>query len=157
VSEQQIKPKSESSDPSVNDPGGLHLLTPDSLETPFYKSLFNSIKDLISPPKLPPLEITSKPMSQQELHAEMRGGSSGQLLPVIDDDENLRHLLPPATLEKPFYQSLYESIRDLINPPKLPPLEITSKPVEIPTMKGLYSGNEWKAGATRKSVQVMYQ
>ncbi len=151
--EQQNKPQSESSDPRVNDPGGLHLLTPDSLETPFYKSLFNSIKDLISPPKLPPLEVTSKPMSQQELQAEMRGGSNGQLLPVIDDDENLRHLLPPATLEKPFYQSLYESIKDLINPPKLPPLEITSKPVEIPTMKGLYSGNEWKAGATSLLIQ----
>jgi len=152
--QQQNEPKSGASGLPAQDGGNdLHLLVPAALEIPFYRSLFNNIKDLISPPKLPPLKITSRPITQQELQAELRGGSSGQLLPVLDDDENLRHLLPPSTLETPFYKSLYESVRDLINPPKLPPLELTSKPVEIPTMKGLYSGNEWKAGASSLLIQ----
>jgi protein TonB len=147
VSELQNEPKSEATGLPASDPGGsLNLMVPAALEVPFYRSLFNNIKELISPPKLPPLEITSKPITQQEIQAELRGGPSGQLLPGENDDKNLRHLLPPATLETPFYKSLYESVRELINPPKLPPLELTSKPVEIPTMKGLYSGNEWKAG-----------
>jgi hypothetical protein len=82
------------------------------------------------------------------MRAELHGGPSGHDLPVIEDDEHLRHLLPPPAVETPVYLSLYNSIKELIHPPKLPPLELTSKPVEIPTMKGLYSGNEWKAGLT---------
>ena len=71
-----------------------------------------------------------------------------------DAEYHLAHLLTPQTIETPWYIGLVQGIKELINPPKLPPLEITSKPVDVPTMKGLYSGNEWKAGLISTSVNV---
>jgi TonB family protein len=61
-------------------------------------------------------------------------------------DDHLDHLLAPATINTPLLVSLATSIKELFHPPKLPPLEVTSKPVEIQAQKGLYAGNEWKAG-----------
>ncbi len=69
-------------------------------------------------------------------------------------DSHLDHLLAPASVNTPLLVSLIQSIRELINPPKLPPLEITSKPVEIADKKGAYAGNEWKAGLLSVSINV---
>jgi len=38
----------------------------------------------------------------------------------------------------PWYRSLYGNLRDLICPPELPPLEVTSRPVEVKGIWGLY-------------------
>lgn len=62
-------------------------------------------------------------------------------------DSHLDRLLAPPSVNTPVLISLIQSVRELIHPPKLPPLEITSKPVEIKDQRGLYAGNEWKAGA----------
>ncbi|MEO5922611.1 MAG: energy transducer TonB [Bryobacteraceae bacterium] len=69
-------------------------------------------------------------------------------------DAHLDHLLAPASVNTPLIVSLIQSIKELINPPKLPPLEITSKPIEIDTKKGAYAGNEWKAGALSIVINV---
>lgn len=45
-------------------------------------------------------------------------------------DHHLEKLLAAAD-DTPFYVSLYRNIKELINPPKLPPLEVTSKPVAV--------------------------
>jgi periplasmic protein TonB len=91
-------------------------------------------------------------VSEQQRQNEPNSITSGP--PAGDADDHLRHLLPPSSLETPFYRSLYDSIKELINPPKLPPLEITSKPIELPTIKGLYGGNEVKAGLTSLLVNI---
>jgi len=62
----------------------------------------------------------------------------------IDDPtamSHLDHLLPPTTANKNLVVSLIESVRELINPPKLPPLEVTSKPIEFVDTRGMYAGN----------------
>lgn len=64
-----------------------------------------------------------------------------------DPDIHLRHLLPPQNTEKPWFITLYQNVKDLVNPPKLPPLEVTSKPVPIEELH-MYRGNESKAVAT---------
>jgi TonB family protein len=62
-----------------------------------------------------------------------------------DDDNVLDRLL----LKEPsFFESLSKNIKDLINPPKLPPLELTSKPVPVRDLWGFYGGNEGTAGFT---------
>jgi periplasmic protein TonB len=61
-----------------------------------------------------------------------------------DPDIHLQHLLTPD-LEVPWYRTIIGSIKELIHPPELPPLEITSKPVPIEEIK-IYAGNETKAG-----------
>ena len=41
--------------------------------------------------------------------------------------------------DKPFFRVMWEDIRDLINPPKLPPLKVTSKPIPV---KSIWSKDE---------------
>lgn len=41
--------------------------------------------------------------------------------------------------EKPFIRVMWEDLRDLINPPKLPPLKVTSKPIAV---KSIWSKDE---------------
>ncbi len=61
-------------------------------------------------------------------------------------DSHLEHLLTPATLEKPWFLTFFTTVKEAIHPPKLPPLEVTSKPVEVEEMWGWYHGNETKSG-----------
>jgi protein TonB len=46
----------------------------------------------------------------------------------------------------PWYKSFAQNIKELINPPKLPPLEVTSKPVAVKDIWGFTGGNERFAG-----------
>lgn len=72
----------------------------------------------------------------------------------MDAEDHLAHLLAPPSISTPWFVGILQSVKELINPAKLPPLEITSKPVEVKTLKGLYSGNEWKAGLISTSLNV---
>src|ERR1700722_10828869 len=68
--------------------------------------------------------------------------SNNPFVPGGDDDHLSRLLLTQN--EEPFYKSLFRQIKEAINPPKLPPLEITSKPVAVKDIWGLY-GNQKKS------------
>src|SRR3979490_3383373 len=63
------------------------------------------------------------------------GGNSGPQ--GSQADIHLQRLLA-ADVEEPFYRSFIRNIKELINPPKLPPLEVTSKPVPVKDIWGLY-------------------
>lgn len=69
-----------------------------------------------------------------------------------DADDHLSRLLVDQ-VEEPFYKSLFQNIKDLINPPKLPPLEVTSKPVAVKDIWGLY-GRQKKSFAMSMSFQI---
>jgi periplasmic protein TonB len=71
---------------------------------------------------------------------------SGASAPQNDDaDIHLQRLLAPD-LEEPWYKSFGRSIGELIHPKKLPPLEVTSKPVPVEELWGFYGGHERTAG-----------
>ena len=89
-----------------------HLGVLNELEEPWYKTLIESVKELVNPTKLPPLDVTSKPVEVVDLGSETK-----------------------------WYVSLWQNLRDLINPPKLPPLEVTSKPIPVKDIWGLYGRN----------------
>ena len=57
---------------------------------------------------------------------------------AIQPDDHLSRLLAPQDTELPWYKSLYQSVHELIKPEKLPPLELTSRPVAVKDMWGLY-------------------
>jgi protein TonB len=105
------------------------LLIASDLEEPWYKSIVRSIREAINPPKLPPLELTSRPVE---------GATMGDL----------------SAIEVPWYKSLINNVRELIHPPKLPPLEVTSKPVEVGTIWGAYGGGESRSGAMSIGIHV---
>ena len=54
--------------------------------------------------------------------------------------------------EKPIWVNLYESIRDVFFPPKLPPLELTSKPIPVPDRMAVK--RNWWAFGTALIIEV---
>jgi periplasmic protein TonB len=64
------------------------------------------------------------------------------------------HLLLATDVEEPFFRSLARSIKELIHPPKLPPLEVTSKPVAVKEIWGFYGGQGKRAGLTSFLIHV---
>ena len=67
------------------------------------------------------------------------------------DDHLSRMLVPEA---KSWFQRLREDIEEIIHPPKLPPLEVTSKPVAVRDIWGLY-GRQKKSWVMSVSVQTV--
>ena len=59
-------------------------------------------------------------------------------VPEEDPDIHLQRLLAPQNLDEPFYRTIVQTVRDLIHPPKLPPLEITSKPVDPAELEEMF-------------------
>jgi len=49
--------------------------------------------------------------------------------------------------EKPIWKQLYENIHDVFFPPKLPPLELTSKPIPVPDPMAV-KANPWAIGTS---------
>jgi protein TonB len=66
--------------PSLDQPGrslaDTHLdrLLVAEVEAPWYGSLIRNVKEYIRPPKLPPLEVTSKPVAVKEIWGDYRYG-----------------------------------------------------------------------------------
>jgi periplasmic protein TonB len=70
-----------------------------------------------------------------------RGALAHVLSRIGAPGDHLARLLAPAAVEIPWYISLYRSVHELIRPEKLPPLEVTSRPVAVKDIWGLYAGN----------------
>jgi TonB family protein len=147
------------------------LLNTDFLNEPWYKSIGRSIREAINPPKLPPLELTSRPVETDALDGFSKI-EQPWFKSLIANLKDLIHppKLPPLELtsrplesadlgdmnklEQPWFKSLIGNIKDLINPPKLPPLDVTSKPVEVGSIWGAYSGGETRSGVVSLLVHV---
>src|SRR5579871_1669874 len=71
--------------------------------------------------------------------------------PFADADQHLARLLAPD-VEEPWFRSLYRNIKETINPPKLPPLEVTSKPVAVKSIWGLYAPDKKNWGYSALAV-----
>ena len=79
------------------------VLPADTIELPWYRTVFSNIGDVVSPEKLPPLDLTSQPVDIGE--------------PLGDE------------LAHGWWNSLLQSLRDRLAPERLGPLELTSRPV----------------------------
>ncbi|MCZ2156225.1 MAG: hypothetical protein LC114_20375, partial [Bryobacterales bacterium] len=143
-------PQNPNSQQTQHDPLD-HLLVETENKTLFGR-IFGSLHDVFAPEKLPALDVTSKPVAvkgvgdDRPFWARMRENLNDALhsqslpsditsRPVAVEDE-----LQSARM--PFWKSLAHNIKDLVAPEKLPPLEVTSKPVAVKSMwsKSEYSG-----------------
>jgi len=70
----------------------------------------------------------------------------------FNPDEHLNRLLAPD-VETPWFKSLVEGVRELIRPTKLPPLEVTSKPVAVKDIWGLY-GKKKSSSAYSMAIHI---
>lgn len=105
------------------------LLTTSNLGEPWFKSMVRGIRETFNPPKLPPLELTSRPVEDVDM-----GGMNA--------------------VEQSWFKSFYANVRDAIRPPKLPPLEVTSKPVQVGSIWGAYGGGENRSRAMSVGIHV---
>ena len=64
------------------------------------------------------------------------------------------HLLLSSKIDEPFFRSLWSSIKEFIHPPKLPPLEVTSKPVAVREIWGSYGGQGKRAGVGSMAIHA---
>jgi protein TonB len=71
----------------------------------------------------------------------------------VNPDPEIHFLLP--SVEEPFLRSLVRNVKEFIHPPKLPPLEVTSKPVAVKEIWGFYGGQGRRAGMTSFLVHVV--
>jgi periplasmic protein TonB len=83
-----------------------------------------------------------------------------ELNPTTDTQahDHLDRLYRAADAEIPWYKSLYENIHELIYPPKLPPLVVTSQPVAVKSIWGLYERDKksnWASLAIHVAVATL--
>src|ERR1700686_79 len=83
----------------------LDLLPPASLTQPLWRSLVGNLRDTFAPEKLPPLQLTSRPVNVGLLLGER--------------------------LRLPWFRTVFTNIGDVISPETLPPLELESRPVDV--------------------------
>jgi len=83
----------------------LDLLPPTSLTQPLWRSLAGNLRDTFAPEKLPPLQLTSRPVNV--------GLALGE------------------RLRMPWFRTVFTNIGDVISPETLPPLELESRPVDV--------------------------
>src|ERR1700687_5577734 len=83
----------------------LDLLPPASLTQPLWRSLVGNLRDTFAPTKLPPLELTSRPVNVG--------------------------LLLGDRLRLPWFRTVFTNLGDVISPETLPPLELESRPVDV--------------------------
>ena len=83
----------------------LDLLPPASLTQPLWRSLIGNLRDTLAPEKLPPLQLTSRPVAV--------GLALGE------------------RLRMPWFRTVFSNIGDVISPEILPPLELESRPVDV--------------------------
>ena len=74
--------------------------------------------------------------------------------PLSSNPEDHLARLLVDDIEDPWYKSFLKNLKEAINPPKLPPLEITSQPVAVKDIWGLY-GRQKKSFVMSTGFQVV--
>jgi hypothetical protein len=82
----------------------LDFSPPEGLTVSLWRSLLINFADRFAPERLPPLQLTSKPVAV---------------------------MLPGEELAQPWYRTIFTNIGDVISPERLPPLDLTSQPVDV--------------------------
>ena len=73
-------------------------------------------------------------------------------------DGHLDRLLAPAEVEVPLYVSIYRNVHEMIWPEKLAPLELTSTPIAVKSIWGMYERDKrsnWLSLAIHGSVALL--
>src|ERR1700691_3453981 len=94
----------------------------------------------------PAADMANDLLTQPQSDSEVAGGRTGH---------ELDSFLGEAVEEEPGWQHLYENLRDVFFPVKLPPLELTSTPIPVPDRMAV-KPNPWAIGiATGVNVAIL--
>jgi hypothetical protein len=95
----------------------LDFAPPETLTVPLWRSLVLNVIDRVAPERLPPLQLSSKPM-----HVGMLLGDQ---------------------LDRPWFRTVFTNIADVVSPEVLPPLELESSPIDIGELLGDDVAHPW--------------
>ena len=95
----------------------LDLSPPAGIDMPLWRSLILNLADRISPERLPPLELTSRPLDTGMLFGDR--------------------------LSLPWYRTVFSNIADVVSPDTGPPLDLTSRPVDVGELLGDDLSHGW--------------
>ena len=95
----------------------LEFAPPEELTISLWRSLVLNIIDRVAPERLPPLNLTSKPV-------------------------NVGWMLGDR-LAAPWYRTVFTNIADVVSPEVLPPLELESTPIEVGELLGDNVAHPW--------------
>ena len=141
---------------------GLNFLPPAELSKTVWQSLADNVRSLLHPEKLPPLQLTSKPVENdtlmlpdeslwQSLNRSIRDIISPEKLPPlqltskpIEDND----FLPHTDAERSLFSSLRENLKSAFFPEKLPPLQVSSKPLKVKSIWGAYDYKQEGVGVS---------
>jgi len=152
--------------PPVHEPSriptaALNFLPPAELSKSVWQSLADNIRSLMHPEKLPPLQLTSKPISNDlmlpddslwhSLSTGFRDRFAPEKLPplqltsqpIADND-----FLPDTDAERSLFGSLRDNVKSTLFPEKLPPLQLSSKPIKVKNIWGAYDYKQEGAGVS---------
>ena len=130
----------------------LDFAPPEELTLPLWRSLVLNIIDRVAPERLPPLQLTSKPVAVGLMVGDLMELPWYRTVFTNIADVVSPEMLPPLQLESspidvgellgdeiahPWWVSLLGNLRDRMAPEKLPPLELTSEPVKA------YEADTW--------------
>jgi hypothetical protein len=101
----------------IRESGEPDFLLPKSLTRPLWKSLLSNLSDRYFPEKLPPLQITSRPVNV------------GMLIGDI--------------VSLPWYRTVFTNLGNVIAPETLPPLELESQPMDVGELVSDQIGHMW--------------
>ena len=88
----------------------LDFSPPYELTISLWRSLLLNVLDRLSPERLPPLQLTSKPVDVGILVGDL--------------------------VDLPWYRTVFTNLGDVISPETLPPLELESRPVDVGELLG---------------------
>ena len=95
----------------------LDFAPPEELTIPLWRSLVLNVIDQVAPERLPPLQLTSKPVDV--------GLMLGDLM------------------ELPWYRTVFTNIADVVSPEMLPPLQLESSPIDVGELLGDAMDHGW--------------
>ena len=101
----------------------LNLLLPESSNRALWKRLAFDFKDALFPEKLPPLQLTSRPVAVGMLAGDY--------------------------VSLPWYRTVFTNLGNVINPETLPPLELQSRPVDVGEMVSDQLSHPWWSSLLR--------
>lgn len=163
-------PKPSEARSTVRDPDeqvDINLLLADTWTAPLWKRLWGQIRDVVSPERFPPLQLTSRPVDVGMLQGDRLSLPWFKTIFTNLGDVISPETLPPLELESrpmdvgeliadqmshPWWTSLLRNLADKVAPERMPPLELTSKPMDASFGAGSMHLPQWSSVITTPKV-----
>jgi len=104
----------------------LDRLLPENVEPPWFVGIWNNIQEMLHPEKLPPLEVTSKPVPVKDIWG-LYATDKKSMMYSVALQSTVVLLLFTVSLNKTVQDKVKETFTPLIEPAPLKPIDMAPK------------------------------